>query len=1354
MESLTAAACQFGARRNRPGSSTVFASVLLVLIAGVGWAGIRASAQTAGEGSIQGTVSDTTGAVIPGAKVVATNTATGVTTTQTTTSQGLYDLRPLIPGTYDISVSSPGFRTFVQDNVVVNAMQVVGLNARMELGQAAQTVTVTSAPPALDTTGPTLGATMDTSSYIQLPVMLQVGGASGLQQRDITQVSNLMPGAQVPPGGRSSIVSGTAQRLGEVYIDGLATTDISQQGDNRPVFNVVPLESIGQVQVITSGFPAEYQGAGMENYSLASGGNQYHGALFEYDRNTVFDAWSFSAKPGGPNTAKAIVNGVVTTVPGPKTPEHQNEYGFKIGGPISIPHLFSGHDKLFFFATYDGFRSFEGVNPAANTVPTAKMRTGDFSELLAANGGPGYAIYDPTTLTCPSSGTCTRQQYDYDGNPNVIPPGELSQITQAMMKWLPAPQVSTTASGAPAITNNILTGLPQGYNNWLYSFRFDYNISPKQRLSGAITGGNRHAIPYTATGTPGVPVLPYLDDSTSTVAGHFAELEDTYTISSHLVNQIKYGFLNFGGPPVENPTENISQYGGASFGLTGLPTGQASADFPSSSFGGSNEPTGWGAAGSYTTVNNTFEIVDNLAWTKGKHAITAGIQYQWLEDQSDSYDGYSHTLSLSWSPNETACVISNGKGSSCTAPVSGSGFEYGPGSGYSFASFMIGAVNSSGLTVQPFAVEGGRYRTIAPYFQDDYKVTSKLTLNLGLRWDWLPTFTEVLNRWSFLNPNTTNPITGNSGALQFAGGYGGAGVSCNCPTPVNNYFKNWGPRLGFAYAVNMKTVVRGGFATLYTHAGGIGGATGAGVGTGNNGFNSTVSFPDGPAGPSAGPAFWLNTASASTWSGAVGAGSTNSYSGGYAANTNIGGPGYSLPPIAPPSAVSQGLLTGFFLCGANTTQYPQCKNVASGGSGGSGSSIPFADPYLGGRAPQAQFWNFGIERELFPDLTISLNYAGSESHFLAGAGNIRGQYSGELNPSWYALGGYLSQPATSANVAAAESATSVTLPSYPWYQAAAAVNSNATIGHMLTWMPQYSGVSDTWGDVANANYHAFQLSLTKRTSHGSSFTVNYTFSKNMDDAGTARSGYALPATATLNGKAWVPDRIDYSRSVDDQPQNLEVYGVYALPFGKGGYGADNAFVRALAGGWQLSGISSYWAGLPLALTANCSSFMGYDQGTCMPDANPAFSGAARTNGGWGHGVTAATLGSMSYINGYISGSAPGSGTGGAACASSSGPFCNSNNFMVGDLARTAPYGIRGPGEYRLNLALRRTFPIKGDRTHFIFGVDCANVTNSVLFGNNAQNNEIGTNINSSSFGTVGFASADSRAFQFSGRLEF
>jgi Carboxypeptidase regulatory-like domain/TonB dependent receptor len=1279
--------------------------------------------QTGGQGAIEGTITDTSGAAVAGATVTAKNLNTGVTTARVTTSSGFYNINPLIPGQYTLTVVAHGFHTVLQENVTIDALHVSGINLVMKVGSATETVTVSDAPPALETTNATLGGTMENNVYTELPLLV-----SGNQQRDVTQFSNLLPGAQVNPAGRSSVISGTASRLGEVYLDGLPLTTISQQGDNRPIFNIVPLEAIEQIQVVTSSPPAGLQGAGLENYTLKSGGNQYHGSVFDFVRNTAFDTWSFSSKLPNPATG-------LTTKP----VDHQNEFGFTVGGPISIPHLLSGHDKLFFFATYDRLHSRSAPNYTSTSIPTAAMRAGDFRELLTpANGGtglptaPNTAIYDPTSLascTAHSTNGPCRYQYGYGpgvgsgpagnpvliGTPNVIPASQLSPIAQYMQKFLPA----TNAGAAGAISGNYLGGIPSGYDNWLYSGRIDYNISDRQRLSLAVTGGNRHAVPYTS-GSAVLPV-PYLASTFSTVAGHWAELEHSYTITSNMVNQFKFGFMNFGGPPIRNTTQGIAEYAATAAGINGLPPGQASEEMPTSIFGSSTSPqlTQWGngtSGNTSTSVSETYSMIDNLEWIKGKHAMTFGFQYQRLENNASSADGPSTAITLNWSTNDTASINGSNYGSN----------------GYTYASYMIGAVNSTGATLQPFSVLGARYRPFAPYFQDDYKVTSKLTLNLGLRWDYIPTYTEVLDRWSFLNPNLTNPVTGNPGVLQFAGNHGGAGVSCGCRTPVNNYYQNWGPRLGFAYSVTPTTVIRGGFGVMYSHGGGTGGAGGAGVGTGQTGFNSTASFTANSAGPSAGPAFYLNN------------------NPGFAsANANFGGPGYTLPAIAAPSASTQALGVG------NTVN-------GSGGFVKATTSIAYADPYFSGRAPEFSFFNFGIQQALTKDITISANYAGSESHFIAGASGIRGFYAGQIDPRYFALGSLLSSAATPANLQKAQAIMpGIALP-YAGYGAAAATSAGAgqaTIGHMLTWMPQYTGTTDTWGvNSANANYHAFQLSVVHTAAHGLTLNINYTYSKQIDDAGTIRSGFAIPANLTLNGVAWKQDRIDRSLSTLNQPQSLAIYGIYKLPFGKGAIGGNNFLVRAIAGGWQFSSIYTYASGYPLAITSSaCTSSSYPGQGTCMPDQNPSYTSNVRQNGSWGHGVTAKTLGTVSYINGYNSDLTPGNGAPNngvkTACAASNGPFCNSGNFMIGDLTRTGAYGLRAPSQLRLTSGLRRTFDIT-ERTKFIFAVDCQNVTNSVTFGINAGNVQIGTNVNSTSFGAVNYASADSRDFQFSGRLKF
>ena len=722
-------------------------------------------------------------------------------------------------------------------------------------------------------------------------------------------------------------------------------------------------------------------------------------------------------------------------------------------------------------------------------------------------------------------------------------------------------------------------------------------------------------------------------------------------------------------------------------------------------------------------MSNTFTAVDNLLWVKGKHAMTYGIQFQWLEDQQSSYDGPTSTVTFNYNPNDTG-------------QESGSSFT--SGTGYSYASYILGAVNSTALTVQPFSVVGGRYRTIAPYFQDDYKLTPKLTLNLGLRWDYIPTYQEAVARFSFLNPNIANPVTGNPGALQFAGNWGGSAVSCGCASPAQSYMKNWGPRVGFAYQVDDKTVFRGGFSTVYSHGGGTGGAGGAATGPSQLGFNITDNFPaNNSAGPGAGPVFYLNNS-------------------GYNAllkNATFGGPGHVVPSPVPPGASSQTLNVGNTVTSAGAF-------VTAGGAPG------FADPYLSGRAPEFQFWNFGMERQITQDISVSVNYAGSESHFIAGAANIRGLESGQINPIYYALGTTLTLPATPANLAianakaAAAGLPTINLP-YAGFGLAAATSAGAgqaTIYRALTWMPQFSGTTDTWGSQsANAVYHAFQLSLTKRTSHGLTFNVNYTYAHNIDDAGTQRSGWALPGSVLLSHQSWRPNRIDRSTSLDSLPQNLSIYSVYDLPFGKGDLGGHSLLARSLAGGWQLSGIFTYSSGAPLAITDSaCSTSFQPTAGTCMPDLNPSYgSTVVRQNGSWGAGMTAKTLGTTEYVKGYIPSTnyvgTQGADSNGAACGTdASSPFCNPGQFMIGDAPRTGAFGLRGPGVYNLNMSVRRTFNLTPERIKFIFGVDCQNVTNKVTFSG------IGTSINSSSFGAVSAATSNSgsRDFQFSGRLNF
>jgi hypothetical protein len=272
-------------------------------------------------------------------------------------------------------------------------------------------------------------------------------------------------------------------------------------------------------------------------------------------------------------------------------------------------------------------------------------------------------------------------------------------------------------------------------------------------------------------------------------------------------------------------------------------------------------------------------------------------------------------------------------------------------------------------------------------------------------------------------------------------------------------------------------------------------------------------------------------------------------------------------------------------------------------------------------------------------------------------------------------------------------------------------------------------------------------------SNGLDITANYTYSKNFDDAGSQRDGYAIPANLTLTGKVWNQDRMDRSLSANSVPQNLAVYGVYHMPFGSGAFGGSaNPMLRQIIKGWDLSGTFTYVSGTPLLITSSaCSSTSEPMAGTCMPDVNPNYPiKAIRQNGSWGKGITASTFSTIRYLAGYNSDTTPGNGvpngTTKQACAASTGPFCNSQQFMFGDAARIMSYdGLRNPSVYNLNGSVRRTFDLT-ERFKFVFAADCQNITNKVTFSG------IGVGLNTASFGEVSSSRAGSTSNSRSRRV--
>jgi hypothetical protein len=1292
---------------------------------------IALQAQTAGEGTITGTVTDGTGAVVPGATVTATNAATNISTERTSTSAGLYTIAPLPVGTYTVTVAAKGFKTLQQENLVVDALNPLAYNPVLATGAVTETVTVTTAPPVLDTESAVLGAVMENQDYSNLPILM-----STTQQRDPTAFATLVPGAQ--GGSRTPVVGGIANYQGYLYLDGVPSETINQQGDNRTVALSMSLEAVDQFQVLTSVPPAEYMGAGASNFTMKSGGTKYHGQVSDFVRNTVLDAWQFAQKQ------LKVPNAAGQSVPAGKNIEHANELSASVGG--RVPHTGS---KLFFFFAYDRYHSRLNDTPGLVTIPTAAEEQGDFSAFADTNNDA--FLFDPLSNSC-TGGVCTRQAFSYNGKNNVIPPGRISAINNKMQSFMPNYPGSPNANLAPnvnssVLVNNYLGTQIGGRDSHLYDWRVDYDLNPKNRISSV--GAMGQFVYANNYGSPYLPP-PYAVGDLATIVPKQYNIEDAYTISDHLTNQFKIGYTRF-YMPITNATQGVANYEIGAMGVTNLPLGQAGQEFPGVSFSTSKatsvNPATWttdsNSASTQLTIPNNYALVDNLQWLKGKHQFTFGITYQFEGLNNANPATFTGVLPLAFDQYATANYAAN----SSTIDQSNTGYGY--------ASFLLGAVGATsngttGLTLplQNVATIYSRIKAIAPFAEDTYKLSSKVTVDVGLRWDYLPPLHEKFNHFTFLNPFITNSATGTPGALQFDGNYGGAGVSCGCTTPIQTYWKNFGPRAGITYSVNSKTVVRMASGVVYSQGGGTGGGRvsggpGASNGAGQAlGFNTNAVAPgDTLSGANAGPSFWLNSS-----------------------NSALFGAGYAYPAAPTPGAASTILSTGNYLTSTGAFVTP--------------SSMGYDDPYASGRAPEYTFWNVGFERSITKDMTLQVNYQGDEAHHTwdGGATNERGYWNNQLDPKYIAALGaingvngsktvsLLTAPATTANVATLNSAIGG-LPNPAFFIAAAnafPTQSTVTIGQMLTAFPQYTSLQDGWGGgfTENFSYNALQVTLSQRMAHGISFNINYTYSKNIGDDGTFRSGYAIPAAAIDgHGQNWKADKIERSWTTISVPNIVNAYSVYQLPFGRGHIGSNSWLVRNLAGGWQLSEIYTYSNGGPFTPTwsGGCAN-SAPNAGQCMPSLNPNYSGSPRINGSYGKTANGFIFQQANAAIQYVDPKAFQEPADLTTAIASNGTI-TTHQYLIGNAPRTRSYNIMNPGNQNINASLRRSFPIYHEMS-FVFQADCTNLWNKMVFGSpNASWSDTRSPVGaitgySTTFGTSGAPGTAPRDFQLSAHLNF
>jgi hypothetical protein len=769
-----------------------------------------------------------------------------------------------------------------------------------------------------------------------------------------------------------------------------------------------------------------------------------------------------------------------------------------------------------------------------------------------------------------------------------------------------------------------------------------------------------------------------------------------------------------------------------------MPAGQAQG-FPGLLFSGGVDAPPTEANYSWNEkAGNTYSVQDNVQWQSGKHNFTFGGQV--LAAQFNIYSPwtYSSPMAFTFQAAQTEGYTSTGSAT--------------PNTGAAWASYMLGAVGSSSITAGVPGL-GARWIDTSFWAQDDYKITSKLTANIGLRWDIWPPIHEVHDLFTWLNPVGANTNSGNLGTLEFAG-KGAGNYYSGMHNPSSTWYKNVAPRLGVAYALNSKTVIR----TSY----GVAFARGDWISSAQKGSPSTFGLtPTASAAsvPSNQPQFYWDGTACSVAGGGTGTNAGDGF-------TPCGWTG----SVAPPTSVLPS--------GATLAELGAVETAALGGK--NSGTVTYWDPYRGSRTPEYENWSFGIERQLTNDMSVSVNYVGSEGHFLS-VSNAMWQTNNKLPESYAALAGYtltasggsaqtpcsgatclypvLGQKATAAYLGMA--ATDGFAPANGYSGGAGTYYASNSVYQYYLNYPQYSGVSDTTSFVGNENWNALEVIVKQRPAHGFNWMASYTWSKSIDDLGTFR--------------VYDNTHLDRSISAASQPQNLTVTAVYALPIGKGHWGGDNPIYRQIASGWALAGIGTYRSGLPiLVIGSGCggSSILN----TCMPNTVAGQAGRQYTYGKTASGTkvnwdpsSSNFISNVQYINpaaftvntagttqcygtyGLVIGSTTQcQATAGAqyqAYQTGNGP----SDYVPGNAPRVAPLNLWAQDKPNLDMSLRRTFPIYHE-WNAAFDIDMSNVFNHVIYnGPTGLTVQSGAN---ATFGQVTTISNSPRDIQASLRISW
>jgi hypothetical protein len=1046
-------------------------------------------------GAISGSIIDSSGGAVADAQIQATSVESHSVYNTVSTSTGAYRFSDLVLGTYNVTVTAPGFRVAEATGVVVQINTTSSLDITLQPGDVKETLTVLADAPRIQTETSEIGTVVGTKEILELPLSLSATSQSFLRSPETFVF--LVPGTAGPgtnQGGSSSGIFQSkitgGQNFGtEVLLDGVSTT----RSDSGSAFDQTApsVEALSEFKVLTSTFSSQFgrTSGGVESFATKSGGSDFHGTAFDIFRNEKLDANSWNNNANGAKRPN----------------DRQNDFGGSLGGPVRIPKLYNGKGKTFFFFSYEQYRNNPGTTNVT-TLPTPAELGGDFSALLGAptgatnpcDGTPVLKgqIFDPsTTKTVTVAGQPVQCRTAFPGNKITT---ALDPVAQKVLTFLTVrPNLPATPGNLNGLTNNFLFVSRNQIRDTTMTFRIDQNWGTNDKFFFSYSSRDQEDL----NGTPTLP--PVLDPNFfNSNFTHYVRFGWDHTLSSNLLNTFSIGL---------NRLNNLSK--AESVNGTDWPTalgiGNARGPvFPQFSFNGS--PLGIGYQGFSTGsfnghVPNSLAGVDNVAWITGRHSFNFGLELRAYQ--------YSFAANGNSSPNysfnnfQTAYAVNDNN------------------TGDPFASFLLGLPNQEQVSISATNPRLNSYY-FAAYVQDDFKIRRDLTLNLGLRYDIDSPRSEAHGLQSSLDLSLANPGAGGlPGALRY-GAFSNQGLT---------YFKDFGPRVGFAYAPTelfghiRNFVIRGGYAIYY----------------------AALFYDDLPTGQIQ-----------------------------FSSGTSI------QPTFTSPNSFApvQALAAGF-------PSYPPPVN-STDPSLLNGTNVGYIAPSYS-RPGMTQNWTLQIQKELAPDLILSLGYVGIKGdHLHTNIAQVNA-----LNPKYYSLGNSLNLSVTDPAAAPILASLGVTVPS--WFEPLYGPpnpNPQDTIGQLLRPYPQYLDVGGSNNSKCSclenlglSTYNAFQAKLERRFRNGLNLLASYTYSKTLTNADSAIpvfSGFSSNEFAAQNP---FNPKSQKALSYQDTPHTLVLSYLYELPAGPGKKHFSQGIASKVLGGWEVSGVLRYQSGTPTILSTNAPS---------------------------------------------------------------------------------------------------------------------------------------------------------------------